>query len=71
MDEEKKTRKKREQKGYVRKSPHNKLTDTEVDEIRVMVSAGVARFRIAKAMDLTRMQIYRIIKQYGMEEHEH
>jgi DNA invertase Pin-like site-specific DNA recombinase len=64
----KKERKKREQKGYVRTKPHNKLTDIEVKEIQMMVTSGVVKLRIAKAMGITRMQLYRIIKQYDMDK---
>lgn len=62
----KKIRKKREQKGYVRSQPHNKLTADQIEEIRRMLSVAIPKVRIAKAMGITRMHLDRVIKLYAL-----
>lgn len=51
---------------YVRSSPHNKVTPHTIRVLRAMRGEGVAVAEIAKTLNLSRMTVYRLCKQYGL-----
>lgn len=51
---------------YVRSKPHNKITPHTIRVLRALKAEGVAVVEIAKTLNLSRMTVYRLCKQYGL-----